>query len=285
MELVGKEFVNVAKKNIEHEPVNAVFLLDGSISIPVACRINGACLLSASSLYYQDIRIELDWQAMLVSWIDSCGRSSVCNTQRTLLQNAVIGLNALRQVQINSNLQQAIHGTALTFAQYRTLLINSATGYDEQSDKPNSNGKPRRSVFNSETLLGDHDETFEFNCDVDTTADELQAYALNWWEPPQFKSGSRMPIARWKALSEQATQIWDTMADDDKALILALQEKRKEAPQPDQSKLSANTHTATLTPDTPSDNIDDVLLAMVTKHSNRLTQPSSHPWDICLVLS
>jgi hypothetical protein len=86
-----------------------------------------------------------------------------------------------------------------------------------------------------------------------------------------------MPIARWKALSEQATQIWDTMADDDKALILALQEKRKEAPQPDQSKLSANTHTATLTPDTPSDNIDDVLLAMVTKHSNRLTQPSSHP--------
>jgi hypothetical protein len=101
------------------------------------------------------------------------------NTQRTLLQNAVIGLNALRQVQINSDLQQAIHGTALTFAQYRTLLINLATGYDEQSDKPNSNGKPRRSVFNSETLLGDHDETFEFNCDVDTTADELQAYALN----------------------------------------------------------------------------------------------------------
>jgi hypothetical protein len=30
------------------------------------------------------------------------------NTQRTLLQNAVIGLNALRQVQINSDLQKAI---------------------------------------------------------------------------------------------------------------------------------------------------------------------------------
>ena len=47
------------------------------------------------------------------------------NTQRTLLQNAVIGLNALRQVQINSDLQLATHGTASTFAQYRTLLINS----------------------------------------------------------------------------------------------------------------------------------------------------------------
>jgi hypothetical protein len=126
------------------------------------------------------------------------------NTQRTLLQNVVIGLNALRQVQINSDLQQATHGTALTFAQYRTLWINSATGYDKRSDKPNSNGKPRRSLFKSETLFGDHCETLGFDYDVDTTADELQAYAMNRRERPQFKSGSRMPIARWKALSEQA---------------------------------------------------------------------------------
>jgi hypothetical protein len=40
-----------------------------------------------------------------------------------------------------------------------------------------------------------------------------------------------------------------------------------------------------LAQDTPSaDNIDDVLLAMVTKHSNRSTGPSSHPGDICSVL-
>ncbi len=117
----------------------------------------------------------------------------------------------------------------MRFAQNRTLLINLATGYDKRSDKPNSNGKPRRSVFNSETLFEDHDKTPEFDYDVDTTADELQAYVLNRRERPQFKSGSRMPIARWKALSEQAKQIWDTMADDDKALsILALHEKRKE---------------------------------------------------------
>jgi hypothetical protein len=94
-----------------------------------------------------------------------------------------------------------------------------------------------------------------------------------------------MPIARWKALSEQAKQIWDTMADDDKALILALHEKRKEGPQSDQSKFSVNTHTATLTQDTPPDNIDDVLLAMVTQHSNRSTRPRSHPGYICSVLS
>jgi hypothetical protein len=113
----------------------------------------------------------------------------------------------------------------LTFAQYRTLLINSATSYEKRSDKPNYNGKPCRSVFNSETLFGDHDETLELDYDMDTTADELQAYEMNRRERPQFKSGSCMPIARWKALSEQAKQIWDTMVDDDKALILALHEK------------------------------------------------------------
>jgi hypothetical protein len=45
-----------------------------------------------------------------------------------------------------------------------------------------------------------------------------------------------MMIARWKALSEQANQIWDTMADDDKALILAQRRKEREVPQSDQSK-------------------------------------------------
>jgi hypothetical protein len=75
------------------------------------------------------------------------------------------------------------------------------------------------------------------------------------------------------------------MVDNDTALILALQEKRKEAPQSDQSNFSVNTYTAIMTPDTASDNIDDVLLAMVTKHSNQLTQPSSHPVHIFLVLS
>jgi DNA gyrase/topoisomerase IV subunit B len=126
-------------------------------------------------------------------------------------------------------------------------LINSATGYDKRSDKPNPTGKPRRLVFQSETLFGDNtdidddvileDESFEFKYDVDTTQAELQAYVMNRRERPQFKSGSRIPITRWKALSEKAKQIWDTiMEDNDKALILVLQENRKDASKPDQSK-------------------------------------------------
>jgi hypothetical protein len=91
-----------------------------------------------------------------------------------------------------------------------------------------------------------------------------------------------MPITRWKALLEKAKQIWDTMEDNDKALILALQENRKEASKPDQSKYAVNTHL--LTNGTPSDDIEDALIAMVTIHYNR-PMPSSHPGYICKVLS
>jgi hypothetical protein len=216
------------------------------------------------------------------------------SVQRTMLQNAVHGLDTLQQVQISSDLQQTTHGTTLTFAQYRTLLLNAATGYDKRSNKPHSGGKPRRAAFSSETNFGDPydliDERLSYDdadtYDVDTTPVELLAYAMNRRERPQFKPGSRMPIARWKALSEQAQAIWDTMEDGDKAVILALNEDRKKStashhPKPDQSKYSINAH---LTQDTPVDNVDDVLLSMVTKHTNR-TLPDSHPADVRSVLS
>ena len=213
--------------------------------------------------------------------------------QRTMLQNAVRGLDTLGNVQTSSDLQQTTHGTTLTFAQYKSLLINAATGYDKRSNKPHSGGKPRRAAFSSETNFGDSYDLIDGICDdvdtydVDTTPIELLAYAMNRKERPQFKPGSRMPIARWKALSEQAQAIWDTMEDGDKAIILALHEERKKAfashnkPKPDSSKYSINSH---VTQDAQPDSVDDVLLAMVTKHTNR-TVPNSHPADVRSVLS
>jgi hypothetical protein len=44
-------FRRCCQKKSEREPVNAVFLLDGSISVPAAPGINGACLQAATSLY------------------------------------------------------------------------------------------------------------------------------------------------------------------------------------------------------------------------------------------
>jgi hypothetical protein len=49
--IVGrKDFVNVAKKNIEREPVNALFLLAEMCLSTTTRRINGACLQAATSI-------------------------------------------------------------------------------------------------------------------------------------------------------------------------------------------------------------------------------------------
>jgi hypothetical protein len=141
------------------------------------------------------------------------------NTQRLLLQNAVHGLEVLRQVQIQSELLNATGGIALTFDQYKSLLTNAATGHDKQQEKSSTNGKSRCSVFSTETHFNEYDahddvyddRTPDFDYDVDTMPDKLLAYAMNRRERPQFKSGSRMPISRWKALSEEAKAIWDKM--------------------------------------------------------------------------
>jgi hypothetical protein len=71
------------------------------------------------------------------------------------------------------------------------------------------------------------------------------------------------------------------MEDDVKAKILALSETRKPAAQAGSSKFSVNSHAAT---DAPEADLDDVLIAMVTKHSNR-SKPHSHPGDMRTVLS
>jgi hypothetical protein len=96
-----------------------------------------------------------------------------------------------------------------------------------------------------------------------------------------IKSGSRMPITRWEVPSDAAKKIWDQMEDDDKAKMLALSETRKPAAQSASSKFSVDSHTAA---DAPEADLDDVLIAMVTKHSNR-SKPHSHPGDMRTVLS
>jgi hypothetical protein len=217
-------------------------------------------------------------------------------TQRVLLQNSVIGVIASQEVQTSADLMKATNGSVLTFTQCRTLLINAATSYDKRTDaKSSSDGRPRRSDFTSETDFGlqdgphedvvSKDDTCTLDYDVDASPAESHACVMHQRERPQFKAGSRMPIARWKALSKKAKTIWDTVEDEDKLLILFLQEKQKEGATPsDRSKFSVNAHDTASIPAASADNIDDVLLAVVTKHSIR-PKPSSHPGDIRSVLS
>ena len=77
----------------------------------------------------------------------------------------------------------------LTFAQYRSLLLSAATGYDKQSNKHHSSGKPGRTAFSSETIFADQyaltDNVFydadalDITYNVNTSPVELLAYAMN----------------------------------------------------------------------------------------------------------
>ena len=96
-------------------------------------------------------------------------------------------MNELRAVQIQSDLQKTTNGTTLTFKQYRTLLINAATGCDKRSATTHSKGKFRRSVFSSEVSFDNQndlsdviydDEPPNFLCDVDTMPSELLCTCL-----------------------------------------------------------------------------------------------------------
>ena len=97
------------------------------------------------------------------------------------------------------------------------------------------------------------------------------------------------PISCWKALSEEAQGIWDTMGDDDnKAKILALSEQHKAASHTTSSTVSVNLHDmATVCDLPPAELTKDIFLAVITKqHSNRASKPTKSPHgDVRFVMS
>ena len=50
--------------------------------------------------------------------------------------------------------------------------------------------------------------------DIDHPLDLMQAYATN------FNRGARLSYGQWKALPDDAKQIWDTLSEEAKAIIL-----------------------------------------------------------------
>jgi hypothetical protein len=115
---------------------------------------------------------------------------------------------------------------------------------------------------------------------MDVTTSEILVFAAQRHQKPrpQFLSGSRMPIGRWKFISEDAQKTWDQLDDGDKAKILALNEKHM--------KRVINEHHQVAS-DTNDEDVDQTdngptsceILAMVTQ-----SKPN-HPADIRKVLS
>ncbi len=152
---------------------------------------------------------------------------------------------------------------------------------NSQPNKGRPSGREQRSVFHAATLFDPYASSYDDDVDpddsaifdADTDISGLQAYySAQRREKPVFPPGSRMPIARWKLLPETAKKIWDQLTDSDKAIILSIRAKQH-----------GNSHAIIPITDLSPGDLEDDLLAMVSKQSNR-NLPSNHPGDIRKVL-
>src|SRR5687767_2079117 len=134
----------------------------------------------------------------------------------TLLQNAVHPIAELRQIKVQSAQLKAFTGRDLSYDQYCTLLLSAAQQYDQQNALKGDKVVKRR-IYQHDTY-SDHVPVDDFQdadvYDIDRPLDLMQAYATN------FNRGARLSYGQWKALPDDAKQIWDTLSEEAKAIIL-----------------------------------------------------------------
>ena len=229
------------------------------------------------------------------------------NVKLIMLQNAVSGVPALHQVKTQSAHDIAHGGKALTFEQYKTLLLSAASAYD--AGRGLSRSRPTRSINQADlTELPPVFEDDSFH-DIDTDHGELSVHATNQHPSRPFRPS--MSKDKWDSLSDAEKKHWDMLSPQAKATILGIS-KPPPPRTPRQLNLTdisaadyltilaaheqhvaASTFpvvdTATLSPDHPSASVDEVpaapdvsttdLLACATKQ-----HASAHPSDLCHAL-
>jgi hypothetical protein len=103
----------------------------------------------------------------------------------------------------------------LTYDQYVNLLLSAASTYDAQfAPKTHFAARaPRCAVYSHDftTSNGDDDP----GCDIDCALDVIQANGHST-RPP----GTSMAHTQWTKLSQDAKDIWDTLTDEAKGIIL-----------------------------------------------------------------
>ena len=99
-----------------------------------------------------------------------------------LLENAVNGIDDLRQVKVTAELDQAKNGTPLTYQSYCDLLLAAASMYDASkgSNKPKNIRKISYHDFSP-----DDDSLPEDNFDIDLSPDEFLEINMAQRPPPK----------------------------------------------------------------------------------------------------
>lgn len=164
----------------------------------------------------------LNWQDKVRLYerlVDHADRLSDGN-KRIMLQNAVHGLEDLRQVKNTADLLKAA-GKDITFDQYVSLLLSAAAAYDiHHSTKP----KGKRQVFTHDFIPIDEDindeDLDDEPYDIDHDLGTLQAYASFQPKSGNLSQRVRMAKDKWFALDSKSKELWDQLDDKAKSIIL-----------------------------------------------------------------
>jgi hypothetical protein len=128
-------------------------------------------------------------------------------------------------------------GTTLTYDEYVTLLLSTASAYDDQF-------KPKRSkrhvlLHDIQDYYDDNDDEVFFDpdtgFDIDCPLSSIQAYATNFrpkHTPKPNNSKVGMPSEKWFGLDDASKAIWDRLDDKAKSIILGYTKPESQSNRP-----------------------------------------------------
>ena len=154
------------------------------------------------------------------------------NLKMAMLQNAVSGITELHQVKVQSAHDVAHGNSPLSYEQYKTLLLSTASTYDARKGLARS--RPSRLVHetdldpaptlsaNVHTIDDTNDDIFY---DIDT---DLATLEINETRQPARRPASnprfqpKMSRDKWQSLSPAEQSCWDQLSAKAKATILGI---------------------------------------------------------------
>ena len=187
--------------------------------------------LEASKLlsYITSIRIDSpSWkgssEAFILHWQDQVRLyESIVDTKdyfsdtqkRTILENAVSPLKALRAVKDQADQFKTQLNKTLDYEEYSSLVTSAASNYDTSFKMKTS--KPSRKVYyHQNEFASDSEDSTNYN--IDLPASTILA---NMTSRNNYNDKSHfMPFEKWKQLTPEAKEIWDILPNDMKSVIL-----------------------------------------------------------------
>ena len=155
----------------------------------------------------------LHWQDQVRKYHDLAPKQKLpTDLQRTMLENAVHPIPALRIIKTQAEQHKAHTGVDLSYPQYSALLLSAAQQHDRLL-MGSSNRYPRRQVYQHEQDNGESEfDSFSIDSPIDYLSVN-QSMASNPRQP-------RMSYDQWHRLSDEAKKTWDMLSDQDKSTIL-----------------------------------------------------------------